>query len=629
MKPTHDVESAVLNFKMGKQSIERLNSISVAEASRFFPGLQVKDYGGLGGLKTVSLRSLGASYTTVLYNGIPLVDAQGGQIDLGRFSLMNVEAIELSLQLPAQNLAPARAFANAAMINIRSEVFDTAFSLKTGLQAGSFQTFQPFVSVRTKLSRKTAIQIYGDWQTSKGRYPFADYENNGTHRKRSGADISAMHGEITLTHKFNDSTYISWQNYYYTSDRGLPGAIIYFANPVSDRLKNQSLFSQIQWKTFPAKKFAMLSSFKYAVDDKHYADPDYPNSAGRFENDFQQTSAYGSVALEWMSSKKFSVHYALDYVWDKLIRKDSFSINFASPIRNTVIQNAGVVWKRHSVKLQADLLHTLIKETVTYGEKSPNRSEVAPTFTANIRFHDVCFRGSFKYLYRYPGFDELYFTNVGNTGLKPERGRLYNLGVLGEKNDTGGNLKINWSVDGYYQRLSDKILAIPRQNLFQWSMMNIGKASIYGADMFFSAGLLHQHSQYSLSVNYSFQKALDVSDPASISYKKQLAYSAVHSGSVRCSYGNGRIYAGYNLLFSGSRYRAGGELKEDRIDGFLLHDLYAGCSFFQQKIFKLSVKLEANNIFDHQYEIIRFYPMPGRNFRIGFILEHKNLKHKK
>ncbi|MDE7150161.1 MAG: TonB-dependent receptor, partial [Bacteroidales bacterium] len=39
--------------------LERLNSLSVADAIRFFSGIQIKDYGGVGGIKTVNIRSMG------------------------------------------------------------------------------------------------------------------------------------------------------------------------------------------------------------------------------------------------------------------------------------------------------------------------------------------------------------------------------------------------------------------------------------------------------------------------------------------------------------------------------------------------------------------------------------------
>lgn len=75
--------------------LQRLNSQSVADALRYFTGVQVKDYGGIGGIKTVNIRSMGTNHVGVFYNGVQLGNAQNGQVDLGRYSLDNVESISL------------------------------------------------------------------------------------------------------------------------------------------------------------------------------------------------------------------------------------------------------------------------------------------------------------------------------------------------------------------------------------------------------------------------------------------------------------------------------------------------------------------------------------------------------
>lgn len=70
----------------GKE-LEKLNVYSVADALRYFSGVQIKDYGGIGGLKTVNIRSMGSHHVGVFYDGIELGNAQNGVVDLGRFSL--------------------------------------------------------------------------------------------------------------------------------------------------------------------------------------------------------------------------------------------------------------------------------------------------------------------------------------------------------------------------------------------------------------------------------------------------------------------------------------------------------------------------------------------------------------
>src|SRR5690606_13204941 len=81
--------------KLSGEELKTLNSFSVADAIRYFSGVQIKDYGGIGGLKTVNVRSLGTNHVGVFYDGIQLGNAQNGQIDLGKFSLDNIEEISL------------------------------------------------------------------------------------------------------------------------------------------------------------------------------------------------------------------------------------------------------------------------------------------------------------------------------------------------------------------------------------------------------------------------------------------------------------------------------------------------------------------------------------------------------
>ena len=76
--------------------LKELNALQVSDAVKHFSGVIVKDYGGIGGLKTVSVRSLGAAHTAVAIDGIAMGNAQNGQIDIGRFSLDNVDVISLT-----------------------------------------------------------------------------------------------------------------------------------------------------------------------------------------------------------------------------------------------------------------------------------------------------------------------------------------------------------------------------------------------------------------------------------------------------------------------------------------------------------------------------------------------------
>ena len=106
--------------KLKGKDLERLNSQSIADALRYFTGLQIKDYGGVGGMKTVNIRALGSQHVGIAYDGIMLSNAQNGQIDLGQFSLDNVDEITIYNGQKSYIFQSATDFGNAGTIYIHT-----------------------------------------------------------------------------------------------------------------------------------------------------------------------------------------------------------------------------------------------------------------------------------------------------------------------------------------------------------------------------------------------------------------------------------------------------------------------------------------------------------------------------
>lgn len=122
--------------------LTRLGIQNMADAVRRFAGANVRDYGGVGGLKTVSVRNMGAAHTGVSYDGAPVSNCQAGQIDIGRFSLDNVSMLSLAIGQNEDLLQPAKLYASAGVLSIVTQrpVFDgddkSAFQVK--IKGGSF-----------------------------------------------------------------------------------------------------------------------------------------------------------------------------------------------------------------------------------------------------------------------------------------------------------------------------------------------------------------------------------------------------------------------------------------------------------------------------------------------------------
>jgi outer membrane cobalamin receptor len=67
--------------KLSGAELQSLSTTSIADALKYFAGVQIKDYGGMGGLKTINVRSLGAQHVGVYIDGIRITNAQIFDVD--------------------------------------------------------------------------------------------------------------------------------------------------------------------------------------------------------------------------------------------------------------------------------------------------------------------------------------------------------------------------------------------------------------------------------------------------------------------------------------------------------------------------------------------------------------------
>ena len=148
--------------ELSGNQLQRLSSHSVADALRYFSGIQIKDYGGVGGLKTVNIRSMGTNHVGVFYDGIELGNAQNGQVDLGRFSLDNMEAVTLYNGQKSAIFQPAKDFGSAGSIYLQSRTPkfgpDEDNHVKVVFKTGSFGVINPAILYRHPLVLNICIQ---------------------------------------------------------------------------------------------------------------------------------------------------------------------------------------------------------------------------------------------------------------------------------------------------------------------------------------------------------------------------------------------------------------------------------------------------------------------------------------
>lgn len=623
--------------------LESLNSFSVADAIRYFSGVQIKDYGGVGGLKTVDVRSMGTNHMGVFYDGIQLGNAQNGQIDLGKFSLDNIEEISLYNGQKSEIFQSAKDFGSAGTIYLitRRPYFkgNKKTNLITTFRSGSFGLINPSVLWEQKISKNISSSFNAEYTYATGEYPFhykRVFENGtvawDTTAIRQNGDIQALRLEGGLNGFLQKGKW-HLKSYYYDSEKGIPGAIVNNIWKRSQRQWDKNFFTQGSFQKQVFKGYDLLVNLKYANDKMRYLNPD--TTLMYIDNTFLQQEFYASFANKYSISHNWDVSLSADYQWNTL---NASLTDFVFPERNTFLVAIATAFEWKRFKVQSSLLSTYVKEHVTRSNNnSPqtgtpeSKEEYTPAFFLSYRPLKKCdfnLRTFYKRIFRMPTFNDLYYTDIGNISLKPEYTNQYNLGFQYAKDLKRGIIShINFRADAYYNQVTDKIVAIPKGNgQYRWMMMNLGYVEIRGIDA--STQITWKFPSkimLNTSLNYTFQRAQDFTypsdnDPESGSYGGQIAYIPWHNGSAIANLMWKTWYLNYSFIYVGERYHNSSNIRANYEQPWYTHDITLGKAFRFKKI-NYKISAEINNLLNQYYDVILNYPMPGRNYKLILKIE--------
>lgn len=608
---------------MTSKKLDAIPSASIADAIRNFSGVVVKDYGGIGGLKTVMIRSMGANHTAVFVDGLPQIDASTGQTDLGRIPLQSIGNIELSVGQTAFSLKPARMYASASVMSINSIERDFTKEndyLGLSLKGGSFGSFNPLISYDRKISDHISSGIRLNYYRSDGKYPF-QYKNGSIVDRltRSNSDIETIDGSLRSTFTLRDSSSIKIKASWYRSERGLPGAVILYNPHSSQRLFNRDINAGIQYSNSYKKVFRELLSVGFSDSKLIYRDPGFLNQSGGLKNEYNQQEYYISDAIAITPIKNIRLTLSSDLIYNRL-STNAYSIE--SPERISSLTATSATWTNKRTELQAGVLMTAVLDK-SEGDNDKKYFKLSPAFSAIhsiTRDHSLKLRFMYKSTYRMPTFNDLYYTISGNNNLSPEDAALFNLGILYNKL-LWQTTSINVRIDGFANYVTNKIVTVPTRNLFIWSTKNIGKVDITGIELF--TGLTHNLNDdwaFDISGTYTYQNAQNVTDKADDYYGNQITYIPFETmGILGVAYY--RLFSlGVNYLYNGFRYTTASNDNASLLPSWNTVDLTIARKWvFRENRF--DIKLEASNIINAQYEVVKGFPMTGRAVFVSIMAE--------
>lgn len=641
---TSGYKEVIPSQRLAGKNLESLNSFSVADAIRYFAGVQVKDYGGIGGLKTVDMRSMGTNHMGVFYDGIQLGNAQNGQIDLGKFSMDNMESISLYNGQKSEIFQPAKDYGSSGSIYLRSRkpVFDSLKSthVKGVFKTGSFDLVNPSLLLEQKLTKKTNLSFSSEYLYSSGRYPFRYrrvlHETQAvawdTTAIRANGDIRAQRIESGLYGTLNRG-YWNAKAYFYNSERGIPGAIVNNIWKRSQRQWDRNFFIQGSFQKNITHRYDVQVNAKYANDYMRFLNPD--TTLLLIDNKFRQQEWYASVANKYSLSQKIDINLATDFQYNTLT---SDMDGFVFPKRFTSLVALAAAADLGRLKMQGSVLGTFVNERMTIGNTStgdssaaaPAKKELSPALFVSCKPFlktDFNVRAFYKHIFRMPTFNDLYYTDIGNIKLKPEYTYQYNLGFVYHKSSPASVLS-DWQLqaDFYFNQVTDKIISSPKGNgQYRWMMQNIGYAEIRGVDVVADQQFsLPRGIMLNIRASYTYQKAQDFTERKSaalqrFTYGNQIPYVPWHNGSLISSVQYKHWRLNYSFIYIGERYN-GTNILQNYEQPWYTHDLSASKDL-KWKQYRFRIAGEMNNLLSQDFDVVINYPMPKRNYKLILSVE--------
>jgi len=601
---------------ISEDQIRELQPNDLGELLRKISGANLKSYGGLGGLKTVSMRGLGANHTAIVVDGFGVQNSQTGQVNLGQIQTENLVGVASTKGKTWSSSIPVSSQLSGSSILIQSfeNTFmkDDTLGVRASVKYGSFNRTDAYLGVKYN-PKKVMLSAYGGIRKASGAYPY-QFENGlqTIDAVRQNNDYEDLNFGGTFGLNYHNKAFrVGYKQK--EIKQGLPGAVILYNQTQNEHLatSEKNVFSDFSyWNS----RFSLRLHASATQNNLMYSDPDYLNTIGGIETEYVNRSLSAGLSARYYLNG-FTVFAGTEEFVADLIVNDSL---FAEPVRFHNYSILGLLMDKRKIAARIHVSTQYVSERNNNGENAPDRFRFNPfvSFTAGEfskhSKHIFWYRNSF----RMPTFNELYYNNIGNNLLLPEDAHQFNYGI--SVVPIAKKLDVHIRSNVFVNLVKNKIVAVPTQNLFVWSMQNIGKTRVYGLELMTDINWkLTKKWKIQVILNYTYQRTLDYTDETSPTYKHQVAYIPVHTGNFDLSVHFNKTGLRLSNYAVSKRYSLNENVPQNEVEGFLVTDISLFHTFQFNEKQHLNLQFNVKNIFNQSYAYIRSYVMPGTNYLIS------------
>jgi outer membrane cobalamin receptor len=558
---------------------------SVAELLRGSPSILMKDYGNLA---IVGLRGADAEQTLVLLDGVRLNSAQDNLFDLTTLPLSLARRVEV---VRGNNSALYGANSIGGLVNIIPPEPER-LGAKANAGIGSFGK-RYLQATHTNWSDPLGYVVAASLNRTGGSFTYRDTSDSAHERTNSDINSQDVMAEGVYA---QGRQRVSLLGEYNVTRRGEPGPTSWPAD--SARLDDYRGIAHLSYGLEETDNSRLEARFYHHQSWRHYWNPD----TLAWVNDTHVTTVSGITA-------KQTTHLA---PWASAVaglegeRAEFRSSAIGIPRRWTGSgwAEARLRWNLFDITTMArfDWLNDSRKQPDSTLTRS-NTRVVSPKLTLTWSgpvWLDLY--ASVGRSFRAPTFNELYWPadpwTRGNPQLKPEWATSVDLGASARSGShVSGRL-------GLWNSITTNLIQWQPDSAYVYRPVNLDTAAITGGEVELS--LTTEHAGLSGNATYMLAR----SHGTDLIYRPRLSFGL----SPWAGWGIAKL--GCDIRYTGRRYTTPDTLPPDAgnsLPGYVLFDLGLSISPTFGEI-AAALRGGIRNLLNRQYEVMRDYPVPGRNW---------------
>ena len=587
--------SAGLKIKTVDSLSLRLSSFSTLdELISQRTAVYIKSY-GQGSLATISFRGTNAAHTGIYWNGFNLNPPNLSSTDMSLIPVSFFNSVEVLYGASGSLFGSGNIGGNIQLKN--NPVFDKGKKINVNLSAGSFHSYALNGNIQLSDNKWWSSTSFV-YSNSNNDFPYKNiYGDNEVRENAAVVQYGLMQD---INRKIGEKHLIGLSFWYQYTDREIPNTMV--TRPSVATQNDESVRVSGKWKYF-LNRGSFLIKAAYLRDEEKYSDP---------ESQIEQNRNSVIITNTFITEANFQHNFGNSFKFDAGINLTDYTGQSFTYSKNHERRQVGLfasgLYKLpvNDLKLNLNLRQDFIE-----GLYVP----FTPSLGMEGKIWNFIFgKANFSKNFRAPSFNDLYWEPYGNTELQPEISYNGELGLLLKNKTSNENLYSEFSGTVFNSFIDNWILWIPVDN--NWSPENIQKVWSRGIEVEENAKFIIHNLTFKISLGYTYVKSTNMEKTGQNdqSFEKQLIYVPEHSANVNVDYMSKIFIISFNNSFTGKRYVTRDNL--DHLPAYFISDVKIVKNFNIRKS-SVSAGFDIYNIWDADYQVIQYYPVPGRNFRLS------------